>query len=120
MPPKKALQRLCEVLNLADKNPVVFILERENIDVYKEVLTDALDELERRQTIEDVRMTLRESPLETSKKLKALEIIKSKKVNVMLFITIKHMGVKRYNECFDAEEHQLTQQEYDLLKEVLL
>ena len=104
MPPKKALQRLCEVLDLADKNPVVFILERENIDVYKEVLTDALDELERRQTVEDVRMTLRESPLETNKKLKALKIIKDK------------LGYQIVN--FNG--YIFTKEEYDLLKEVLL
>ena len=52
--------------------------------------------------------------------LKALEIIKEKKVNVMLFISLKDIGLERYNKCFEAEEHQLTQEEFDFLKEILL
>ena len=38
----------------------------------------------------------------------------------MLFISLKDIGLERYNKCFDANEHRLTQEEYDLLKEVLL
>lgn len=49
------------------------------------------------------------------KKLKALEIIKKKKVNVRFLISCKTL--KEYN---DVISDHLTQDEYDLLKEVLL
>lgn len=49
------------------------------------------------------------------KELKALEIIKNKKVNVGWFV--KKTNLNAYNSnCYK----QLTQEEYDLLKEVLL
>jgi len=49
------------------------------------------------------------------KKLKALEIIKEKRVNVRFLISCKTL--KEYN---DVISDHLTQEEYDLLKEVLL
>lgn len=55
----------------------------------------------------------------TKKKLKALEIIKEKQVNVGDFIRCK--SIEDYNDyCCYNEKEQLTQEEYDLLKEVLL
>lgn len=53
------------------------------------------------------------------KELKALEIIKKKKVNVGDFVRCK--SVEDYNEyCCYGKEETLTQEEYDLLKEELL
>ena len=62
------------------------------------------------------------------KELKALEIIKNKSVDVFWFqITAKERkkkgypyGADRYNEHKAFKAQQLTQKEYDLLKEVLL
>ena len=53
-----------------------------------------------------------------NKKLKALEIIKKKKVNVFWLFNSK--DVDEYNSAFYQEWRYLTQKEYDLLKEVLL
>ena len=50
-------------------------------------------------------------------KLKALEIIKEKEVNVFIFL---HSGdLETYNEMVE-DNRKLTQEEYDILKEVLL
>lgn len=50
-------------------------------------------------------------------KLKALEIIKEKEVNVFIFL---HSGdLETYNDIVE-DNRKLTQEEYDLLKEVLL
>lgn len=52
------------------------------------------------------------------KSLKALDIIKKKEVNV--FVLLHSGNLKIYNDyCCYNEKEQLTQEEYDLLKEVL-
>ena len=62
------------------------------------------------------------------KELKALEIIKEKNVNVNMFISICNFrdGLEKYNELILQEDmtgkkgkNLLTQEEYDLLKEIL-
>ena len=54
---------------------------------------------------------------EDEKKLKALEIIKEKEVDVFIFL---HSGyLETYNDIVE-DNRKLTQEEYDLLKEVLL
>ena len=53
------------------------------------------------------------------KSLKALEIIKKKKVNVRLFL--KANDLRHYNNVARCMGYELlTREEYDLLKEVLL
>ena len=56
------------------------------------------------------------------KKVKALEIVKNKKVNMFgLFETIKYENPSSYNDSIKCPvNYELTQEEYDLLKEVLL
>lgn len=54
---------------------------------------------------------------ETQKKLKALEIIKEKEVNVGLLS--RCANAERYNKGICYEPRYLTQEEYDLLKEEL-
>jgi hypothetical protein len=56
--------------------------------------------------------------LEDEKKLKALEIVKEKKVDVQMLIDRKNLN--EYNWCVHEQSRALTQEEYDLLKEVLL
>jgi len=67
--------------------------------------------------------------LENEKKIEALSIIKEKKVNVGLFlIGYKALDYQNYEEHLElgfqiikqVSEKPLTQEEYDLLKEVLL
>jgi len=58
---------------------------------------------------------------ENERKLKALEIIKEKRVDVCLLIScIYDFDLDYYNSCMCNKERCLTQEEYDLLKEVLL
>ena len=55
--------------------------------------------------------------IENQKKIKALEIIKEKEVDVFIFL---HSGdLETYNDIVE-DNRKLTQEEYDLLKEVLL
>lgn len=55
--------------------------------------------------------------IDIKKQLKAIEIIKDKEVNVFIFL---HSGdLETYNDMVE-ENRKLTQEEYDLLKEVLL
>lgn len=61
--------------------------------------------------------------LDLEKKLKAFEIIKEKRVNVLMFVCYANSGkngFKMYNQAMENEEWRLTQEEFDLLKEVLL
>ena len=54
---------------------------------------------------------------DTKNKLKALEIIKEKQVNVFVLL---HIGdLETYNDMI-ADNRNLTQEEYDILKDVLL
>ena len=54
------------------------------------------------------------------KELKALEIIKEKRVNaIILFHYSNYKTPFKYNRCIMDHDRQLTQKEYDLLKEVL-
>ena len=54
------------------------------------------------------------------KELKALEIIKIKKVNVWsLYTSFRTKELWAYNNGTIAREYKLTQEEYELLKEVL-
>ena len=52
------------------------------------------------------------------KELKALEIIKNKKVNVSLLSCSEWLDF--YNQEIAYKEKELTKEEYDLLKEVML
>lgn len=52
------------------------------------------------------------------KAIKALEIIKNKKVNIDILKQVDN--VELYNKCIHYLDRQLTQEEFDLLKEVLL
>lgn len=55
---------------------------------------------------------------ENKKKLKAFDIIKEKKVNVWC---ISMVSLEKYNTNFVNQDwRKLTQEEYELLKEVLL
>ena len=65
------------------------------------------------------RLNNKNLPCSNCKELKALEIIKSKKVFVEALI---HMSLREYNDYCEYiwTIPILTQEEYDLLKEVLL
>lgn len=64
--------------------------------------------------------SMQDAVLDDFKKLKALEIIKEKSVDVFqLQIAIKLTNLNEYNERH-TKCLQLTQEEYDLLREVLL
>lgn len=76
-------------------------------------------EMERtlRVRLENINYELVREKQESNKKLKVLEIIKEKQVNVFIFL---HSGedLDTYNDMVE-ENRKLTQQEFDLLKEWL-
>lgn len=86
---------------------------------------EALEELKQRDR-DDPRLFFEELLDIIEKDLKALEIIKEKRINVRAFLKCCHRedGLTIYNnQCDDRQEKEskeLTQEEYDLLKEVLL
>jgi len=58
---------------------------------------------------------------ETTKKLKVLEIIKNKEINIhALLLHLKRFDSPDGYNALVGEKYQLTQEEYNLLKEVLL
>ena len=56
---------------------------------------------------------------ELENELKVLEIIKNKKVDIELFNRVKTCKEYNYSVGFSRLNRDLTQEEYDLLKEVL-
>lgn len=84
----------------------------------KKISDDDLDKLENQGMLTDLQCEIK--PLfdeETQKKLKALEIIKEKMVNVGLLL--RCANVERYNKGICYEPKHLTKEEFDLLKEEL-
>lgn len=70
-----------------------------------------------RVRLENINYELVREKQENDKKLKAVEIIKEKEVNVFIFL---HSGdLETYNDMVE-DNRKLIQEEYELLKEVLL
>lgn len=57
---------------------------------------------------------------ESDKKLKALEIIQKKRVNVDMLMEVKDTNIYNGFACNSGEYRKLTQEEFSFLKEVLL
>lgn len=70
--------------------------------------------IKRLETLEEEKQSFDKA---IEKKLKALEIIKEKGVDVWWLQTINNF--QSYNERFDEKDVQLTEEEYELLKEIL-
>ena len=67
--------------------------------------------------LQKTHITFRTTPLNNiDKKLKALEIIKNKEVSVFIFLLSGDL--KTYNGMIE-DSRKLTQEEYELLKEIL-
>ena len=90
-----------------------------NEDLF-ECIRSALEENERLKTSYLENLLNEESKRYIYKKLKALEIIKEKRVDVNDFLTF--VDLKSYNEwvvaCDENKLRVLTQEEYKLLKEI--
>ena len=121
----KGLEALKEARNFRhekDKNLVVI-----DIDYFNKCLENIEIELKRKQNLEQMlhKMNVKHGYKEYLKINKALEIIKEKKVNVRAFLKCCHRedGLLIYNNQCDnksvMESKELTQEEFDLLKEVL-
>lgn len=84
----------------------------------KKISDEDLEKLKNQRMFSDLQCEIK--PLfdeETQKKLKALEIIKEKEVDVFIFL---HSGdLETYNDIVE-DNRKLAQEEYGLLKEVLL
>ena len=110
----EALERIIETFY--DKNT-------EDIEVVKTALKDYEMERTLRVRLENINYELVREKQENNKKLKALEIIKEKKINVgYLLVMIELFGDKalnEYNKSAHKKTEELTQEEFNLLKEWL-
>lgn len=87
-------------------------------DDYKAELTIIETALKRLETLEEEKQSF-DKQLE--KKLKALEIIKNKEINVhALFLHLKRFDKPDGYNVLVGTKYQITQEEYDILKEELL
>ena len=87
-------------------------MENKGLDAFKRLVRDydyyddGIDEERHEEDIEII-----------EKELKALDIIKNKAVSIA--VLIQSTNVEEYNYCKNLLAFDLTQEEYDLLKEVL-
>lgn len=92
----------------------------DNIDKEISIIATALKDYEMEHTLrirlENAIYELVREKQENEKKLKALEIIKGKEVNV--FLLLHSRNLKIYNDIVE-DNRKLTQEKYDLLKEAL-
>ena len=70
------------------------------------------------KVIEEVETEIK-LPSSITKKLKALEIIQKKRVNVDMLMEVKDTNIYNGFACNSGEYRKLTQEEFDLLKEAL-
>ena len=90
-------------------------LEKANITYQTKPIEDIETALKRLKELEEEKQSF-DRVIEN--KLKALEVIEEKSVNVYAF---QHSGdLETYNDMVDSEDRKLNAKEYDLLKEVLL
>ena len=103
------------------------VYEQENIkgsDVEEHLYHIIENALKEHELMKEIRITARFDLAQVNKEHKALEIIKEKKIDVALFDTImkdKNQTDKLQSYNFwQFDKYKLTQEEFDLLKEVLL
>lgn len=93
----------------------------DNMDKEISIVATALKDYEMEHTLrirlENANFELLREKQENEKKLKALEIIKKKEVNI--FVLLHSGNLKIYNDIVE-DNRKLTQEKYDLLKKVLL
>lgn len=94
---------------------------REYVAKRRDIISNALNLQTKYDVLETEYFELRRRMLKCDevkqKKLKALEIIKEKRVDVCWIMEMKNKTLKDYNE---THVYELTHGEFDLLKEVLL
>lgn len=133
--PLEALDRLYSFIGLENKNPIAYLIEQENLSGYKDIIETALKNYEdltqfkmRTLTIDETKQLMEkhsviiDSYQGIPNKLKALEIIKEKRVsacNCLMILNGRNddLSFEDYNKLFLTD---LTKEEYSLLKEVLL
>lgn len=94
---------------------------KEDLDTIFTALKDYEMEHTLRIRLENINYELVREKQKNDKELKALEIIKEKQVDV--YILLKTKSLDEYNEWYVGIQDDfipLTQEEYDLLKEILL
>lgn len=115
----KALIKIEDLLNRLYETDVIDDDHTHDTNIIGEALKrlEEYDKTEYSALIERHKELLKEKKA-SEKKLKALEIIKDKAVSMA--ILIQSTNVKEYNYCKNLLAFDLTKEEYDLLKEVLL
>ena len=89
----------------------------------REISDEDLEKLKNQRVLVDSLKQGEIKPLfdeETQKKLKALEIIKSKNIDTSILKSSSSLEFYTYWACSNQRQNNLTKEEYDLLKEVLL
>ena len=88
---------------------------------FKDLKKDLEMEHALRIRLENINYELVREKQENDKKLKALEIIKEKRVDITFFDTYVKWNWEKYlNRKLKCSEKELTKDEFNLLKEVLL
>lgn len=92
--------------------------EQEQFDIIENELKDYFVYKQDYKRVMKEKNSLLKKYVKSQKELKALEIIKEKEVDVHRLKI--YFSVYEYNRKYEEHEYHLTQEEYDLLKEVLL
>ena len=104
-----------EALEKIRKEIAYYSLYKKHLDTIETALKD-YEELKKLKLLPYPKVNDEEYRRSVIKRLQALEIIKDKEVNVFIFL---HSGdLETYNDMVE-DNRKLTQEEYNLLKEVL-
>lgn len=112
------MSKVIEAFIRLDHNTKRYKGRKEDLDIVFSALKDYEMEHTLRIRLEDINYELVRETQITEWKLKALAIIKEKSVDVQLLKDIKN--VPNYNWCVHTKDRALTEEEFKLLKEVLL
>lgn len=115
------MNKTLEALNRIKNIPILSTPESTQkifYDKHKKDLDIIEDALKRKEELERMHTNALDKIAKDRKKLKAFDIIKEKNVDVQLLKDSKNLN--DYNWCVHTKDRALIQDEFDLLKEVLL
>lgn len=118
---KSSLKSYCYEFtsSMEDLERGLFEKDYEAVKVIETALKDYETLKLKDEEIKEYKSYSHEQFVQERKQLKALEIIKEKQVNVLM-IKLTCKTVEEYNHLIQPKWRTLTQEEFDLLKEVLL
>ena len=122
---KKMLEIFKNALTIEHHEIPLELINSSDIHEFISGITKQITTIKENELDKKLRKSLREWVLKNAfpKELKALEIIKKKRVDivgVLIYAFEEDNGCEFYNSYISNEENKITQEEYDLLKEMLL